>query len=77
MCSKGVWYESVGRKKRGSAWWDEEIKEMVREKRRLFEIYVMDRNERNRGECMQKKQEVKMITRQKKHEVDERDGIQS
>ena len=29
-------YKSIGRKKRGSAWWDEEIKEMVRERRRIF-----------------------------------------
>ena len=69
-------YKSIGRKKRGSAWWDEEIKEMVREKRRLFEIYITDRNERNREEYRQKNQEVKRVTRQKKNEVDERDGIQ-
>ena len=37
---------------------------MVREKSSLFEIY------------RQKDQEVKMITRQKENEVDERDGIQ-
>ena len=37
---------------------------MVREKSSLFEIY------------RQKDQEVKMITGQKKNEVDERDGIQ-
>ena len=49
---------------------------MVREKRRLFEIYITNRNERNREEYRQKNQEVKMITRQKKNEVDERDGIQ-
>ena len=47
-------YKSIGRKKRESAWWDEEIKEMVREKRRLFEIYVTDRNERNREEYRQR-----------------------
>ena len=45
MYSKGVRVQNIGRKKRGSAWWDEEIKEMVREKRRLFEIYITDRNE--------------------------------
>ena len=56
-------YKSIGRKKR-SAWWDEEIKEMVRVKRRLFEIYITDRNERNRDEYRRKRQEVKMMTRQ-------------
>ena len=69
-------YKSIGRKKIGSAWWDEEIKEMVREKRKLFEIYIADRNERNREEYRQKNQEVKRVTRQKKNEVNERDGIQ-
>ena len=68
-------HKSIGRKKRGSAWWHEEIKEMVREKRRLFEIYTTDRNERNK-EYRQKSQEVKMMTGQKKNESDERDGIQ-
>ena len=33
-------YKSKGRKKRGSAWWDEEIREMVREKRKLSEINI-------------------------------------
>ena len=69
-------YKCIGRKKRGSAWWDEEKKEMVRERRRLLEIYVTDRNERNREEYRQKNQEVKRVTRQKKNELDERDGIQ-
>ena len=31
--------KSIGRKKKGRTWWDEEIKEMVREKRMPFEIY--------------------------------------
>ena len=49
---------------------------MVRERRMLFEIYITYRNERNREEYRQKNQELKMMTRQKKNEVDERDGIQ-
>ena len=49
---------------------------MVRKKRRLFEIYIADRNERNRVEYRQKNQEMNIITRNKKNEVDERDGIQ-
>ena len=63
-------------KKRGSAWWDEEVEEMVREKRRLFEICITHRNERNREGYRQKNQEVTRVTRQKKNEDDERDGIQ-
>ena len=54
----------------------EEIKEMVREKSRLFEIYIANGNERIREEYRQKNQEVKMKKRQKKNEVGERDGIQ-
>ena len=50
---------------------------MMREKRRLFEIYIRDRNERNREEYRQKNQEIRMMARQKKKEVDERDGIQA
>ena len=42
---------------------------MVREKRGLFEIYITDRNERNREEYRQQNQEVKIITRQKKNEL--------
>ena len=49
---------------------------MVREKRKLFEIYITNRNERNREEYMQKNQEVNTITRQKKSAVGDRDGIQ-
>ena len=41
-------YKSIERKKRESAWGDEELKEMVREKIGLLEIYITDRNERNR-----------------------------
>ena len=39
---------------------------MTREKRRLFKIYITDRNERSREEYGQKNQEVKIITRQKR-----------
>ena len=69
-------YKSVGRKSRGSAWWDEEIKEMVREKRRLFEIYLAERSENSREKYKEKNREVKVATNQKKNAVDERDGVQ-
>ena len=57
MCSKGVWLQKYRKEKRVSAWWDEEIKETVREKRRLFEICITDRNEkieRNIGKRIKK-----------------------
>ena len=68
-------YKSRGRKKRGGASWDEEIKEIVREKIMLFEIYVTDKNERNREEYRQNNPEVKR-NRIKKNEVDESYCIQ-
>ena len=46
MCSKGVWALKYRKEKRGSVWQDGEKKEIVREMRRLFEIYITDRNER-------------------------------
>ena len=63
-------YQSIEGKKRESAWWAEEINEMVSENRRLFEIYLTDRNERNGEEYRQKNQAVKRVTRHKKNEVD-------
>ena len=48
----------------------------MREKRRLFKIYITDKNERSRKEYRDNNREVKIVTRQKKNEVDERDGIQ-
>ena len=42
----------------------------MREKRRLFEIYVTNRNGRNREKYKQMDQEVKRVTTNKKDEVD-------
>ena len=51
MCTEGVLVQKYRKEKKE---WDEEIKEMMREKRRLFEIYITDRNERNRKEYRKK-----------------------
>ena len=67
-------YKSVGRKSKGSAWWDEEVKELVKEKRRLFEVYISDRSARNREVYKRKNREVNGVIREKKNAVDERDG---
>ena len=67
MCSKGVWVQQYRKEKERRVPGGmklEAIKEMVRERRRLIEVYITDRNERNRKEYGQKNQEVKMITRQ-------------
>ena len=68
-------YKCVGRKKKGSAWWDEEVKGLVKEKRRLFEVYLADRNDRNKEEYKRKNRQVNVVIREKKNAVDERDGV--
>ena len=68
-------YKCVGRKKKGSAWWDEEVKDLVKEKRRLFEVYLADRNDRNKEEYKRKNRQVNVAVREKKNAVDERDGV--
>merc|ERR1712002_199121 len=57
-------YKCVGRKKKGSAWWDEEVKNLVKEKRRLFEVYLADRNDRNKEEYKRKNRQVKVAVRE-------------
>merc|ERR1711872_852032 len=69
-------YKSIGAKSKRSAWWDDEIKELVKEKRKLFEQYTKSKKESDRQEYKRKKQEVKGVTRQKKNTIDERDGVQ-
>merc|ERR1712002_703474 len=68
-------YKCVGRKKKGSAWWDEEVKDLVKEKRRLFEVYLADRNDRNKEEYKRKNRQVNVAVGEKKNAVDERDGV--
>ena len=68
-------YKCVGRKKKGSAWWDEEVKGLVKEKRRLFEVYLADRNDRNKEEYKRKNRQVNVVVREKKNALDERDGV--
>ena len=68
-------YKSIGTKSKRSAWWDDEIKELVKEKRKLFEEYTKSKKESDKQEYKRKKQEVKGVTRQKKNTIDERDGI--
>ena len=68
-------YARVGRKKVGSAWWDDEVEELVKEKRKLYEIHIADRtNERNKELYKRKDREVKQLVREKKNRVDGRNG---
>ena len=69
-------YKNIGTKSKRSAWWDDEVKELVKEKRKLFEEYTKSKKESDKQEYKRKKQEVKGVTRQKKNTIDERDGVQ-
>ena len=64
----------LGKKRERSAWWDEEIKDLVKEKRRLFEATLTDRNERNVTMYKRVKREVSRMVREKKAVLDEADG---
>ena len=67
-------YKRVGRKNERSAWWDEEVKRLVKEKKRLFEAVLAERSERNVEEYKRMKRQVKRVVREKKNALDERDG---
>ena len=76
MCAARVCgYKSIGRKSKGSAWWDDEMKELVKDKRKLFEVYTRNRREDDRQAYKRKNQEVKTRVRQKKDAADERFGV--
>ena len=47
----------------------------MKEKRRLFEVYLADRNDRNKEEYKRKNRQVNVVIREKKNAVDERDGV--
>ncbi|MEL7302024.1 MAG: reverse transcriptase family protein, partial [Pseudomonadota bacterium] len=67
-------YKRVGRKSKRSAWWDDEMKVLVKDKRRLFETYNQNKSGSNREEYKRKKQEVKRTVREKQNVADERLG---
>ena len=68
-------YKNIRMKSKRSAWWDDEVKELVKEKRKLFEEYTKSKKKSDKQEYKRKKQEVKGVTRQKKDTIDERDGF--
>ena len=63
-----------GKKKR-SAWWNEEVKGLVKEKRRLFEAFLANRNDRNEEAYKRKNHQVNVVVREKKNALDERDWV--
>ena len=67
-------YKRVGRKSKSSEWWDDEIKGLVKDKRKFFERYNQNKSVSNKEEYRMKKQEVKGRVREKKEMSDERVG---
>merc|ERR1712002_206763 len=68
-------YRKVGRKNKRSEWWDQDMRELVNEKRKLFERYKQNKSLNNRGMYEEKKREVKRKTREKQQMADDRLGL--
>ena len=47
----------------------------MKEKRRLFEAFLANRNDRNEEAYKRKNRQVNVVVREKKNAVDERDGV--
>ena len=67
-------YKRIGRKGKKSEWWDDEMRELIEDKRRLYELYLRTKCEHDKNEYNMKKREVKYKVREKKRMVDERWG---
>ena len=67
-------YKSVGRKNKRSDWWDEEMRDLVKEKRRLFETHLQSRRDVDREAYNNKKRDVKRKVREKQKRADEMYG---
>ena len=63
-----------GKRRKGSEWWNEEVKQVVAEKRKAFESWLRDGNEQTRGRYIEKKREVKRKVREVKRRSDDRWG---
>ena len=51
------------------------MKGLVKEKRRLFEAFLANRNDRNEEAYKRKNRQVNVVVREKKKALDERDGV--
>ena len=67
-------YKSVRRKCKRSDWWDEEMRDLVKEKRRLFEIQLQSRRDVDKELYNSMKRDVKRKGREKQNRADERYG---
>ena len=68
-------YKRIGRRGKKSEWWDDEMRELVKDKRRLYEMYLRTRSEHDKNEYNRNNREVKYKVREKKRVVDERWGV--
>ena len=74
MAGKVCGLKKVGRKSKRSVWWDEEMRELVKEKRRLYEVQLQTASENDREKYKEKKREVKRIVNEKKSAADDEWG---
>ena len=51
------------------------MKGLVKGKRRLFEAFLANRNDRNEEAYKRKNRQVNVVVREKKNALDERDGV--
>ena len=65
-------HRRIGRRGKKSEWWDDEMRELVKDKRRLYEMYLRTKSEHDKTEYNRKSREVKYKVREKKCLVDER-----
>ena len=59
-----------GKRKKGSEYWGEELKKASRDKRRAFEGWVINNNDRTRERYNEKKREMKRLYRREKRRKD-------
>ena len=64
-------YKRIERRGKKSEWWDDEMRELVKDKRRLYEIYLKTMSEDDKSKYNRKYREVKYKVREKKCMVDE------
>ena len=67
-------YRKLGRKNKKSEWWDEEMRALVREKRRLYEVQLQTKAERDINSYKRQKGVVKRKVKEKKEMADRRFG---
>ena len=57
-------YKRIGRKGKKSEWWDDETRELTKDKRRLYEMYLRTKSEHDKNEYSRKNKELKYKVRE-------------